>query len=200
MLIVMLSAVIFKILCVIHFVVLLIMSVFLLNIWMLLISFVCNSQILIHPQNDKIFITLLLFLNIELPYSNGYLYVEANGGLNQQRTSVSSYYFSWKFKLGHARIHLQYICILVKFDTYSSIFYFGVWSFYVPFLQICNAVAVAGYLNATLVIPNFHFHSIWKDPRLVKIYTCLFIYFNHCTLINSNNKKTIMYSPCYCQK
>ncbi|KAB2620019.1 hypothetical protein D8674_036979 [Pyrus ussuriensis x Pyrus communis] len=48
--------------------------------------------------------------------SNGYIYVEANGGLNQQRTSI------------------------------------------------CNAVAVAGYLNATLVIPKFHFHSIWRDP------------------------------------
>lgn len=47
--------------------------------------------------------------------SNGYIYVEANGGLNQQRTSI------------------------------------------------CNAVAVAGYLNATLVIPNFHYHSIWRD-------------------------------------
>ncbi|KAI6677140.1 hypothetical protein NL676_037936 [Syzygium grande] len=51
-----------------------------------------------------------------LPESNGYIYVEANGGLNQQRTSI------------------------------------------------CNAVAVAGFLNATLVIPNFHFHSIWRDP------------------------------------
>ncbi|XP_076941981.1 protein ESMERALDA 1-like [Bidens hawaiensis] len=51
-----------------------------------------------------------------LPESNGYIYVEANGGLNQQRTSI------------------------------------------------CNAVAVAGYLNATLVIPNFRFHSIWRDP------------------------------------
>ncbi|KAF7808738.1 protein ESMERALDA 1 [Senna tora] len=51
-----------------------------------------------------------------LPESNGYIYVEANGGLNQQRTSI------------------------------------------------CNAVAVVGYLNATLLIPNFHFHSIWKDP------------------------------------
>ncbi|GAA0172643.1 hypothetical protein LIER_26430 [Lithospermum erythrorhizon] len=51
-----------------------------------------------------------------LPKSNGYIYIEANGGLNQQRTSI------------------------------------------------CNAVAVAGYLNATLVIPHFHFHSIWKDP------------------------------------
>ncbi|KAI4357640.1 hypothetical protein L6164_001577 [Bauhinia variegata] len=52
----------------------------------------------------------------DLPESNGYIYVEANGGLNQQRTSI------------------------------------------------CNAVAVAGYLNATLLIPNFHYHSIWKDP------------------------------------
>ncbi|TVU36789.1 hypothetical protein EJB05_18736, partial [Eragrostis curvula] len=51
-----------------------------------------------------------------LPESNGYIYVEANGGLNQQRTSI------------------------------------------------CNAVAVAGFLNATLVIPNFHYHSIWRDP------------------------------------
>ncbi|KAG6764272.1 hypothetical protein POTOM_031735 [Populus tomentosa] len=54
---------------------------------------------------------------IGLPESNGYIYVEANGGLNQQRTSI------------------------------------------------CNAVAVAGYLNATLLIPNFHYHSIWRDPR-----------------------------------
>ncbi|XP_028070691.1 protein ESMERALDA 1-like isoform X3 [Camellia sinensis] len=53
---------------------------------------------------------------IGLPESNGYIYIEANGGLNQQRTSI------------------------------------------------CNAVAVAGYLNATLLIPNFHYHSIWKDP------------------------------------
>ncbi|MBA0828566.1 hypothetical protein Goarm_013228 [Gossypium armourianum] len=47
--------------------------------------------------------------------------------------------------------------------------------FYVPFLvfckfEICNAVAVAGYLNATLLIPNFHFHSIWRDPRFVIFY------------------------------
>uniref|UniRef100_A0A0E0L3E8 O-fucosyltransferase family protein n=1 Tax=Oryza punctata TaxID=4537 RepID=A0A0E0L3E8_ORYPU len=51
-----------------------------------------------------------------LPESNGYIYIEANGGLNQQRTSI------------------------------------------------CNAVAIAGFLNATLVIPKFHFHSIWRDP------------------------------------
>lgn len=45
-----------------------------------------------------------------------YLVVEANGGLNQQRSSI------------------------------------------------CNAVAVAGLLNATLVIPHFEFNSVWQDP------------------------------------
>ncbi|XP_057765919.1 protein ESMERALDA 1-like isoform X2 [Salvia miltiorrhiza] len=56
-----------------------------------------------------------------LPESNGYIYVEANGGLNQQRTSI------------------------------------------------CNAVAVAAYLNATLIIPYFHFHSIWRDSRIIRL-------------------------------
>ncbi|WOK97355.1 hypothetical protein Cni_G06063 [Canna indica] len=51
----------------------------------------------------------------ELPPSNGFLIIEANGGLNQQRLSIS------------------------------------------------DAVAVAGLLNATLVIPIFHFNSVWRD-------------------------------------
>ncbi|GFP81404.1 uncharacterized protein at1g04910 [Phtheirospermum japonicum] len=51
----------------------------------------------------------------ELPISNGFLIIEANGGLNQQR------------------------------------------------LSICDAVAVAGLLNATLVIPIFHLNSVWQD-------------------------------------
>ncbi|KAM0005603.1 putative GDP-fucose protein O-fucosyltransferase [Helianthus debilis subsp. tardiflorus] len=53
----------------------------------------------------------------ELPKSNGFLIIEANGGLNQQR------------------------------------------------LSICDAVAVAGLLNATLVIPIFHLNSVWRDSR-----------------------------------
>ncbi|KAL6515680.1 O-fucosyltransferase 9 [Orobanche hederae] len=51
----------------------------------------------------------------EFPKSNGFLIIEANGGLNQQR------------------------------------------------LSICDAVAVAGLLNATLVIPTFHLNSVWQD-------------------------------------
>lgn len=50
--------------------------------------------------------------------SNGFIVIEANGGLNQQRSSI------------------------------------------------CNAVAVAGLLNATLVIPRFHLNSVWQDPSL----------------------------------
>ncbi|XP_073059759.1 O-fucosyltransferase 10-like [Primulina eburnea] len=32
--------------------------------------------------------------------------------------------------------------------------------------SICNAVAVAGLLNATLVIPRLDLHNIWKDPSV----------------------------------
>ncbi|XLT13374.1 hypothetical protein HN51_059064 [Arachis hypogaea] len=53
---------------------------------------------------------------IASPGLNGFLIVEANGGLNQQRSAI------------------------------------------------CNAVAVAGLLNAILVIPHFEFHNVWKDP------------------------------------
>ncbi|KAK7322387.1 hypothetical protein VNO77_25766 [Canavalia gladiata] len=55
------------------------------------------------------------FPETDLPKSNGFLIIEANGGLNQQR------------------------------------------------LSICDAVAVAGLLNATLVIPIFHLNSVWRD-------------------------------------
>lgn len=63
-------------------------------------------------NNDSL-ITFWFFA--ELPPSNGYLMIEANGGLNQQR------------------------------------------------LSICDAVAVASLLNATLVIPTFHLNSVWRD-------------------------------------
>lgn len=31
--------------------------------------------------------------------------------------------------------------------------------------QICNGVAVARLLNATLVLPTFLFNSVWRDSR-----------------------------------
>ncbi|CAI8590990.1 unnamed protein product [Vicia faba] len=48
--------------------------------------------------------------------SNGYIFISANGGLNQQRVAI------------------------------------------------CNAVAVASVLNATLVIPKFLYSNVWNDP------------------------------------
>ncbi|XVF64627.1 hypothetical protein PTKIN_Ptkin09bG0183300 [Pterospermum kingtungense] len=55
---------------------------------------------------------------MESPGSSSYLIVDANGGLNQQRSAI------------------------------------------------CNAVAVAGLLNAILVIPQFELNSVWRDPSL----------------------------------
>jgi hypothetical protein len=32
-------------------------------------------------------------------------------------------------------------------------------------MQICDAIAVAKILNATLVTPAFHLNSVWRDSR-----------------------------------
>lgn len=96
-----------------------------------------------------------------IPESNGYLYIEANGGLNQQRTSVCPsvpkiiVIEMLKFCLGKSGTLRSLILLLC--------------------IQICNAVAVAGFLNATLVIPHFHFHSIWRDPRLAAVSSASFV-------------------------
>ncbi|KAF6139497.1 hypothetical protein GIB67_005134 [Kingdonia uniflora] len=77
----------------------------------------------------------------------GYLIVEANGGLNQQRSSI------------------------------------------------CNAVALAGLLNAVLVIPRFSFHSVWKDPRWVTVlyFSNYRLDYDHCCQIV--NRKACMTLP-----
>ncbi|KAL4588361.1 hypothetical protein LXL04_001245 [Taraxacum kok-saghyz] len=63
--------------------------------------------------------TTTLLQHLETGTPDQYLVVEANGGLNQQRSSI------------------------------------------------CNAVAVAGLLNATLLIPRLTFHNVWKDSRQI---------------------------------
>lgn len=47
----------------------------------------------------------------------------------------------------------------------------------VSFLQICNAVAVAALLNATLVLPRFLYSNVWKDPRYFKLLKTFKIYY-----------------------
>lgn len=65
--------------------------------------------------------------------------------------------------------HPKFKVVLSAFAAYSLMDF--LFSFFynenVLFSQICNAVAVAGLLNAILVIPRFHFHSVWMDPRQV---------------------------------
>ena len=39
-------------------------------------------------------------------------------------------------------------------------------------MQVCNAVAVASLLNATLVIPKFLYSNVWKDPRWRLSFKC----------------------------
>uniref|UniRef100_A0A7N0TCB8 O-fucosyltransferase family protein n=1 Tax=Kalanchoe fedtschenkoi TaxID=63787 RepID=A0A7N0TCB8_KALFE len=68
------------------------------------------------PKLQKPCPNTLAALRRNAPAFSGYLIVDANGGLNQQRSAI------------------------------------------------CNAVAVAGLLNAILVIPRLEFHSVWRDP------------------------------------
>ncbi|KAG0486976.1 hypothetical protein HPP92_009071 [Vanilla planifolia] len=73
-----------------------------------------------------------------LPPSNGFLIIEANGGLNQQRLSSS-----WSKLTPEVPMMRRGSLLALS--------------------KICDAVAVAGLLNATLVIPFFHLNSVWRD-------------------------------------
>jgi hypothetical protein len=46
-------------------------------------------------------------------------------------------------------------------------------------MQICDAVAVASLLNATLVIPIFHLNSVWRDPRYLFLFCLLSAFIPH---------------------
>ncbi|EFJ25042.1 hypothetical protein SELMODRAFT_442298 [Selaginella moellendorffii] len=67
--------------------------------------------------------------------SRGFLVVQSNGGLNQMRAGVMSY--CWE--------------LVTCFDSF------------VFSCQICDMVAVARILNATLVIPELDKRSFWQD-------------------------------------
>lgn len=94
--------------------------------------------------------------------NNGYLMVSANGGLNQMRAGVS-----------------KYIYIFIYVDIYASCFLFSL----IPCiniksslpskstLQICDMVAIARYLNLTLIVPELDNTSFWNDRRSVQTST-----------------------------
>ncbi|KAJ0038965.1 hypothetical protein Pint_22847 [Pistacia integerrima] len=72
--------------------------------------------------------------------TNGYIFIHAEGGLNQQRIAV------WF-------LFCPVIALLEK------VFFFLL----LPFVYICNAVAVAKIMNATLIMPVLKQDQIWKD-------------------------------------
>lgn len=50
-------------------------------------------------------------------------------------------------------------------------------------MQICDAVAVAGLLNATLVIPMFHLNSVWRDTRHATVILFLLKFWYQCSVL-----------------
>ena len=53
--------------------------------------------------------------------------------------------------------------VQVRFPLFSMHFlWLSDWDF---LIQICDAIAVAKILNATLVTPAFHLNSVWRDSR-----------------------------------
>ncbi|KAK2967026.1 hypothetical protein RJ640_003382, partial [Escallonia rubra] len=96
---------------------------------------------------------------MERPKTNGFIIIEANGGLNQQRLSE-------KAMVSEKGIGRDLRLREKGFDFDAVI---TAWQGRVSTLKqclglgICDAVAVAGLLNATLVIPIFHLNSVWRD-------------------------------------
>ena len=98
-----------------------------------------------------------MFVLLGIYRSNGYLMVSCNGGLNQMRAAVSgsktlhffSNWFSGRPSCFIASNSALIICL---------------------FTQICDMVAIARYLNVTLIVPELDKTSFWHDPRC----TCYF--------------------------
>ena len=98
--------------------------------------------------------------------------INANGGLSQQRVAVHLLLWSFPFFIWfyHKRMHFNIsspnsLIILFPVKQFVALTKGCTDKVYEIGLQICNAVAVARMLNATLVLPKFLFNSVWIDSR-----------------------------------
>lgn len=95
--------------------------------------------------------------------NNGYLMVSCNGGLNQMRAAVSIQ----PFFLFYNVVHLILTGLRKKLEL-VSILIIDLWVLSLqPIQQICDMVAIARYLNVTLIVPELDKASFWADPRWV---------------------------------
>lgn len=92
-------------------------------------------------------------------HNNGYLMVSCNGGLNQMRAAVR-----WE------------ITTFLS-DTICLPFFF-----WFCFLQICDMVTVARYMNVTLIVPELDKTSFWNDPRYVLVINFFYLKLFFCAL------------------
>ncbi|XP_056171069.1 protein PECTIC ARABINOGALACTAN SYNTHESIS-RELATED isoform X1 [Syzygium oleosum] len=86
--------------------------------------------------------------------TNGYIFIHAEGGLNQQRIAVL--YLLYQFLNLNEKTQLVGIFGWMSLIIHAST------------ASICNAVAVAKILNATLILPVLKQDQIWKDQTKFK--------------------------------
>ncbi|KAK2972551.1 hypothetical protein RJ640_022402 [Escallonia rubra] len=91
----------------------------------------------------------------KLKNSTGFILISANGGLNQQRVALSIQFCLYLFSHGF---------LFSRREAFTDSGTAQIFAGNLLCLQVCNAVAVASLLNATLVIPKFLYSNVWKDP------------------------------------
>jgi hypothetical protein len=102
--------------------------------------------------------------------SRGYLVVQSNGGLNQMRAGVRILRFqcfilfrcSWS--LTSETLCPDAVPSDFTWPLVLCMCSYGFWCLCF-ILQICDMVAVARILNATLVVPELDQRSYWQDSR-----------------------------------
>lgn len=68
-----------------------------------------------------------------------------------------------------ARMHFIICNCLFQENVICGLGSFTYFHCFFPWEQICDAVAVAKILNATLVIPYFEVNLVWQDSRCLSI-------------------------------